>query len=152
MQGLQIDLDIPATQMRSSQPPLRGTSLPASLLDYSADLLPGGSDRPAPAPDVTFALGDTLPRPAQSGLPAPTGPRRPGWPPRDGDGGATARPGRWPPPRPPHPKGCEPPYPASPNTSAAPPRAARDGGRAQAQSCSGARAIVAEVAEAGLLE
>ena len=45
--------------MRSSQPPLRGTSLPASLLDYSADLLPGGSARPAPAPDVTFALGDT---------------------------------------------------------------------------------------------
>lgn len=59
MQGLQIDLDVPATQIRASQPPLRGTSLPAALLDYSADLLPGGSDRPAAAPDVTFALGDT---------------------------------------------------------------------------------------------
>ena len=59
MQGLRIDPDVPATPMRSSQPSLRGTSLPASLLDYSADLLPGGSARPAPAPDVTFALGDT---------------------------------------------------------------------------------------------
>ena len=31
MQGLRIDPDVPATPMRSSQPPLRGTSLPASL-------------------------------------------------------------------------------------------------------------------------
>src|SRR5258708_7097927 len=58
-QGRQTALAAPPPQTRPSPPPLRGTSLPASLLDYSADLLPGGSDRPAPAPDVTFALGDT---------------------------------------------------------------------------------------------
>src|SRR5581483_7187322 len=29
------------------------------LLDYSNDLLPGGSSRPSATPDVIFALGDT---------------------------------------------------------------------------------------------
>ena len=59
MMGLQIDLDIPATRPLTSQPPLHGSDLTSSLLDYSADLLPGGSARPSPAPDVTFTLGDT---------------------------------------------------------------------------------------------
>ena len=65
MLGLQIDLDIPAAaRLTTDQPPLRGSDLVASLLDYSADLLPGGSAQPSPIPDVTFALGDT---PAPSG-------------------------------------------------------------------------------------
>lgn len=128
MQGLQIDLDVPITPMRSGQPPLRGTSLPASLLDYSADLLPGGSARSAPAPDVTFALGDT---PAPPGAVRVTGT---GWTAAAGmagpgpDGGATDRPGRWPQPRPRHPKDCAPLCPALPSASAARPRATRDGG------------------------
>ena len=63
MMGLQIDLDVPATPLCAGQPPLRGSDLPASLLDYSADLLPGGSARPSATADVTFALGDT-PAPA----------------------------------------------------------------------------------------
>jgi hypothetical protein len=63
MLGLQIDLDIPAAAIVAGQPPLRGGDLQASLLDYAADLLPGGSARPAAAPDVTFVLGDT-PAPA----------------------------------------------------------------------------------------
>lgn len=57
--GLQIDLDIPAAGLARDQPPLRGSDLLAGLLDYSADLLPGGSAQPSPIPDVTFALGDT---------------------------------------------------------------------------------------------
>jgi len=65
MIGLQIDLDVPATPLRAGQPPLRSSDLPSSLLDYSADLLPGGSARPATNPDVTFALGDT-PAPANA--------------------------------------------------------------------------------------
>jgi hypothetical protein len=59
MMGIQIDLDVPDIGLRTAQPPLRGISLPAALLDYSADLLPGGSARPSATPDVTFALGDT---------------------------------------------------------------------------------------------
>jgi hypothetical protein len=59
MMGLQIDLDVPAVGLRTAQPPLRGTDLPAALADYEADLLPGGSARPSATPDVTFALGDT---------------------------------------------------------------------------------------------
>jgi len=64
MMGLQIDLDVPATGLLTDQPPLRCGDLPSSLLDYSADLLPGGSSRPSATPDVTFTLGDT---------PGPTG-------------------------------------------------------------------------------
>jgi hypothetical protein len=59
MLGLQIDLDIPAAGLARDQPPLRGSDLLTGLLDYSADLLPGGSAQPSPIPDVTFALGDT---------------------------------------------------------------------------------------------
>lgn len=59
MMGLQIDLDIPTTHLLTSQPPLHGSDLASSLLDYSADLLPGGSARPSPTPDVTFTFGDT---------------------------------------------------------------------------------------------
>lgn len=59
MLGLQIDLNVPAVPLRVPQPPLRGTDLPSSLLSYSDGLLPGGSARPSPVPDVTFALGDT---------------------------------------------------------------------------------------------
>ena len=43
MLGLQIDLDVPAVGLATDQPPLRGSDLLAGLLDYSADLLPGGS-------------------------------------------------------------------------------------------------------------
>lgn len=63
MMGLQIDLDIPGAPLLMPQPPLRGTDLPASLLDYADNLLPGGSARPAATPDVTFVLGDS-PAPA----------------------------------------------------------------------------------------
>jgi hypothetical protein len=59
MMGIQIDLDIPALELRAPQPPLRGTMLPAALAGYSADLLPGGSARPSFLPDVIFAMGDT---------------------------------------------------------------------------------------------
>jgi hypothetical protein len=59
MLGLQIDLEIPAATLAAAQPPLRGSDLLAGLLDYSADLLPGGSAHPSPVPDITFALGDT---------------------------------------------------------------------------------------------
>jgi hypothetical protein len=59
MLGVQIDLDVPDTTLRASQPPLRGDHLPTALLDYSADLLPGGSSRPSPVPDITFSLGDS---------------------------------------------------------------------------------------------
>jgi hypothetical protein len=65
MTGVQIDLDIPDVEVLAVQPPLRGTNLPAALLDYSADLLPGGSTRPSTSPDVTFALGNT-PAPADA--------------------------------------------------------------------------------------
>lgn len=65
MMGLQIDLDIPTTRLLTSQPPLHGSDLAASLLDYSADLLPGGSSRPSSKPDVTFTVGDT-PGPADA--------------------------------------------------------------------------------------
>lgn len=59
MMGLQIDLDIPTVGLVCEQPPLRGDDLIDALVDYSDDLLPGGSSRPAPVPDITFALGDT---------------------------------------------------------------------------------------------
>lgn len=59
LMGVQIDLDIPDAPLLVPQPPLRGADLPASLLDYADDLLPGGSARPAATPDVTFALGDS---------------------------------------------------------------------------------------------
>ena len=59
MLGLQIDLDVPDTALVAAQPPLRGDRLAAALLDYSSDLLPGGSARPSATPDVTFVLGDT---------------------------------------------------------------------------------------------
>jgi hypothetical protein len=59
MMGLQIDLDVSAAGLHAGQPPLRGSDLPAALLGYSADLLPGGSACPSPTPDVTFVLGDT---------------------------------------------------------------------------------------------
>ena len=58
MQGLQIDLDLPAVPLLQPQPPLGGGELQAGLLDYAASLLPGGSARPAATPDVTFAIGD----------------------------------------------------------------------------------------------
>lgn len=59
MLGLQIDLDVPATELRTPQPPLSMGELTARLVDYSDDLLPGGSSRPSSTPDVIFALGDT---------------------------------------------------------------------------------------------
>ena len=59
MMGLQIDLDVPAAELRTGQPPVRGTTLPAALLAYSADLLPGSPARPSADPDVIFTLGDT---------------------------------------------------------------------------------------------
>jgi hypothetical protein len=65
MMGLQIDLDIPAIGLVSAQPPLRGTDIGRALVDYSDDLLPGGSSRPTAAADITFALGDT-PAPAHA--------------------------------------------------------------------------------------
>jgi hypothetical protein len=64
MLGLAIDLDFPAARPAADQPPLRGSDLLYGLLDYSADLLPGGSAHPSPIPDVTFALGDTPAPPA----------------------------------------------------------------------------------------
>ncbi len=65
MTGLQIDLDTPTVALAASQPPLHGADLLSGLLDYTADLLPGGSSRPSAAPDVVFVLGDT-PGPAGS--------------------------------------------------------------------------------------
>lgn len=60
MMGVQIDLDVPAVGLLIEQPPLRSVGdLPSALLDYSADLLPGGSARPDRSPDITFTLGDT---------------------------------------------------------------------------------------------
>jgi hypothetical protein len=59
MMGVQIDLDAPRVDMLADQPPLLGGELTSGLVDYSDDLLPGGSSRPASTPDVTFALGDT---------------------------------------------------------------------------------------------
>lgn len=115
MLGLQIDLDIPAAaRLTTDQPPLRGSDLVASLLDYSADLLPGGSAQPSPIPDVTFALGDT---PAPSGTVRVSGT---GW---TGAVGLLApapswqgisRPERWRPLPPQRPKGSALPCPKSP--------------------------------------
>jgi hypothetical protein len=104
MMSLQIDLDVPATGLRAEQPPLRGSDLPASLLDYSADLLPGGSARPSATPDVAFALGDTLAPPhavrvvgadwtAAVGT-LPSGPRWRGYQTGRGDGICRRRSGR----------------------------------------------------------
>jgi ThiF family len=59
MTGLQIDLDAPTVALAAPQPPLRGADLVSSLLDYAADLLPGGSSRPSAVPDVVFLLGNT---------------------------------------------------------------------------------------------
>jgi len=59
MMGLQVDLDIPTIDLVLGQPPLRGDDLEAALVDFSEDLPPGGSSRPAAVPDITFALGDT---------------------------------------------------------------------------------------------
>ena len=83
MMGLQIDLDVPSAELRADQPPLRGTDLPASLLSYSADLLPGGSACPSATPDVTFTLGDTPAPPGAvrvsgTGWAAAVGASRPG--------------------------------------------------------------------------
>ncbi|MET8063070.1 hypothetical protein, partial [Micromonospora sp. NPDC005313] len=63
MMGFQIDLDAPHVDLCADQPPLRRGELMSGLVHYSDDLLPGGSSRPAPSPDVIFALGDT-PAPA----------------------------------------------------------------------------------------
>lgn len=63
MMGLHIDLDAPTIGLLTDQPPLLGGELVSGLLDYSADLLPGGSSRPSTTADVIFALGDT-PAPA----------------------------------------------------------------------------------------
>ena len=120
MLGLQIDLDVPATGLLTSQPPLRSGDLSTSLLDYSADLLPGGSARPSATPDVTFALGDT-PGPASAvrvsgaGWTAAVSRSRPGT-----LAAAPARPGRWQRrPRPPR-RACAPPCPASLSTWSTP--------------------------------
>ena len=58
MMGLQIDLDVPTIGLLAEQPPVRDGDLPSGLLDYSDDLLPGGSSWPGAEPDVTFVLGD----------------------------------------------------------------------------------------------
>jgi hypothetical protein len=63
MLGVQIDLDIPAVELMSPQPPLRDGDIAEALRDYSDDLIPGGASRPAPAADVVYAIGDT-PAPA----------------------------------------------------------------------------------------
>ena len=115
MQGLQIDLEVPAAGLATNQPPLRGSDLLAGLLDYSADLLPGGSAQPSLLPDVTFALGDT---PAPSGAVRVSGT---GWTGAAGPwhrpcaGRAAGRPGRWRPLLRRRPKGSALPCPASPS-------------------------------------
>lgn len=63
MLGVQIDLDIPAMELSTPQPPLRGSDIVAALRDYSDDLIPGGASRPAPTVDVVYAIGDA-PAPA----------------------------------------------------------------------------------------
>lgn len=60
MLGVQIDLDMPSAPMLVPQPPLQGDDLASGLLDYAADLMPGGSLAIAATPDITFAIGDTL--------------------------------------------------------------------------------------------
>jgi hypothetical protein len=59
MMGLQIDLDIPDVELTCPQPPLNCGDLPTALVNYSDDLLPGGSSTPGTKADITFALGDT---------------------------------------------------------------------------------------------
>jgi hypothetical protein len=48
----------PVIGLLVAQPPVHGTALASGLVDYSNDLLPGGSNRPAAEADVTFAIGD----------------------------------------------------------------------------------------------
>src|SRR5205823_3286319 len=58
MTGLQIDMDAPDVDLLVPQPPLRGGRLLPGLVDYAADLLPGGSTNPSATPDIVFALGN----------------------------------------------------------------------------------------------
>ena len=59
MAGLHIDLDVADVGLIREQPPFRGDRLRSALVDYSDDLLPGGSSRSSARPDITFALGDS---------------------------------------------------------------------------------------------
>lgn len=59
MLGVQMDLDVPDVELLAPQPPLRELNLTTALRDYSDDLLPGGTSKPAERAEMTFALGDT---------------------------------------------------------------------------------------------
>lgn len=59
MTGLQIDLDIPDVEVAGPQPPLRHDRLVDGLLEYSRDLIPGGSSNGSERPELVFAVGDT---------------------------------------------------------------------------------------------
>lgn len=59
MLGIAIDLDMPAAEMLTPQPPLVGDELRAALLDHGQHMIPGAriAHGLAAQPDVTFALG-----------------------------------------------------------------------------------------------
>jgi hypothetical protein len=57
MMGLQIDLDVPDVPLVRPQPPLSGERLLSALVEYSEDLMPGGSMSVSATPDVTFKIG-----------------------------------------------------------------------------------------------
>jgi hypothetical protein len=60
MMGLQVDLDIPTIGLVSEQPPLRGDDMQAALVDYSEDLLPGGSSQPAALAEHCYHLDQAV--------------------------------------------------------------------------------------------
>jgi hypothetical protein len=59
MMGVDVDVVVPDVELAGAQPPLHGSMLLESLVDYGSDLIPGariGVD--LGEPDVTFVLGD----------------------------------------------------------------------------------------------
>lgn len=60
--GARLRLVFPNVRMMGDQPPLRGTNLRDALVDFAADLIPGGCAEVARAPlgtDIVFLVGNT---------------------------------------------------------------------------------------------
>jgi hypothetical protein len=65
MSGLQVDIDVPNSELVVAQPPLRGGRLVDAILEYSDDLMPRGSSAFSARPDLVIAVGDNVARDAQ---------------------------------------------------------------------------------------
>jgi hypothetical protein len=61
MSGIGIDLDIPDVELRGPQPPLRGSSLRAGLLEHVRATLPWVTLGTSERSDIRFVIGDGTP-------------------------------------------------------------------------------------------